>query len=64
MNFGLKIINIIYILKTWTYGIHFDKIIYVTKFEIWNIYLKTKVAGGIFEWFVFMVNGIDIHQLN
>jgi len=33
-----------------TYEYIHDKIIHVTKFEILNIYLKTKVAGGILGW--------------
>jgi hypothetical protein len=38
-----------------------DKIILDTKCEKLHIYFKTRVVGGIF-WFV--VNTIDIHQLN
>ncbi len=41
-----------------------DNIIYVIKFEKLRTYLKTTVVGEIFGWIVFMVNGVDIHELN
>ncbi len=38
-----------------------DKIIFVTKFEILNIYFKTKVVNKILGVNFFMVYDIDIH---
>jgi hypothetical protein len=41
-----------------------DKIIFVTQFEILNIYFKTMVMDGKFSSAFFMVYDIDTHQLN
>jgi len=40
------------------------KIILVTKFEKLHIYFKTRIVGGSFGQNFFMVNYIEIHQLN
>jgi hypothetical protein len=41
-----------------------DKRICIIKFKSLNIYFKIRVVDGIFGWFFFMMNDINVHQLN